>query len=900
MIEKVEQINWDLLEPAERGEINWDSLEPAEDSSPGMDPAPSGPEGVNSQDRVLGAWNKATQMTKANVMNTKIVGGMMSVEEFKQVGEAGAYAYGEAFRRPLAALTALAVDVPFADEDKGVMATVVKGFMSPEKYPPQEMTTALIDAGMEPISAAALATLGQFGYYLGMGQTFGKVIQSGKVGLLNKTLENIEKVARAKGVGLGDITVRAPEEVAANHNVLDVADVYLRSRGLKIAGVKQVEGSTELLLKRIGNLNPESFAQAPKLLPPPPGEISNIVMGADGKAITFGLGDEGVPPPVNMDLNIPVSNEEALANLQALDPSKQKVGTHDLIVPAEYVLKRMSLDEYIGSPLRRAIQDTRIEFREKMEFLVKTKQEHLGKLPAEEQEVAKENVWQYRDKGIPKDANPRDVKVAEMFRKETEDILKRINKTNIEAGLPEIEGLENYMYHMVMPEIINDLIKTGEIAEGFKRIIRPGVSTELFLKTAQERKGMPEEFLVKDPYEVMRVMYAIDLKYINLQKALAKVAPYLEGVKTLAKSGEKWDGTVVTYLDEWINHAIKKQPTKTDLRAQASLDSLVNFVFGFVPGKTAPDLSFNQITGLLSSAAQTGALGLRLKVAIRNLGQTSLDWVMYGTKAYAKGLSSYGSEEGMAVLKRSRVWRSRMPIEAQDRNTLSNLMKKGSILYRKADMRNVGVGILTRYHYAKNVLDMDDEKSLDFADTDVAGTQWSYTGEDLPEIYWSATGRSLATFGSWWMNYFNRFLPEVVRKTFNGTDASGRVVGTPERMAGVRLVVLMGVAEVIRRKSKEALGVAIDFTGIVAPMPFGKSPQVQFLTGAAKVAQGLIGKNDRIWSEGWRDISKAGQMFIPYWLSIKETTQLVNGDKSLIDYLLYTRRESTGGTFHEK
>ena len=900
-VAKIDDIDWGALEPAERGKVDWDSLEPAEDSAPGLDPAPSGPEGVNSQDRVLTAWNKATEMTKVNVMNTKLPIGGMSAEEFKRVGEVGAYAYGELFRRPLAALTALAVETPFADEDKGVVDTAVKGFMNPEKYPPQEMTTALIDAGMEPTSAAALATLGQFGYYLGMGQTFARVIQSGKVGLLNKTLKNLEKVARTKGIKAGDMTVLAPEEVAANNNVLDVADVYLRSRGLKIAGVNKsvIEGSTELVLKRIGNLNPEAFVKGPKQLPALPTDVDKIVMGLDGKPITLGMGDDGIPPPVDVDLNIPVSNAEALAKLKAIDPNKKKVGLHDLIVPAEYVLKQMGLDDYIGSPLRQAVQDTRIEFGEKMEFLSKTKQEHLDNLPVEEQAVAKENVWQYGDKGIPKDANPRDAKVAKKFKKETDEMLKRMNEVNREVGLPEIEGIENYMYHMVMPEIINDLIKTGDISEGFKRIIRPGVSTELFLKTAQERKGIPEEYLVKDPYEVMRVMYAIDLKYINLQKALSAVEPYLKGVKALARSGEKWDNTVNTYLEEWINHAIKKHPTKTDIKAQASLDSLVNFVFGFAPGKTAPQLSFNQLTGVLSSAAQTGALGLRLKVAIRNLGQTSLDWVMYGTKPYMKGLSSYGSEKGMEVLKKSRVWRSRMPIEAQDKNTLSNFMRKGSFLYRKADMRNVGIGILTRYHYAKDVLGMGDKKALEFADTDLAATQWSYTREDLPEIYWSATGRTLTTFGSWWMNFFTRFIPEVARKTFNGTDAAGRTAGAPERMAGVRMIVLMGVAETIRRKSKEALGVALDFTGVVAPMPFGKSPQAQFLTGAVKVAQGVIDNNDRLWSEGWREISKASQMFIPYWLSAKETAQLIAGERSLTEYLLYTDN-NTGGTFHQK
>ena len=58
---------------------------------------------------------------------------------------------------------------------------------------------------------------------------------------------------------------------------------------------------------------------------------------------------------------------------------------------------------------------------------------------------------------------------------------------------------------------------------------------KMFLRTAQQRKGVPEEWLVKNPHELMRAMYAIDLRYVHLQEALHRVEPYLKAVKEYIK-----------------------------------------------------------------------------------------------------------------------------------------------------------------------------------------------------------------------------------------------------------------------------------------------------------------------------------------------------------------------------
>lgn len=163
----------------------------------------------------------------------------------------GTQAFSDIFRRPQAAATALSV-TPLGGE--GVTTGQVlreniptfgkqalKGFMQPEQFPRELQTEALMDAGLEPVSAASLATLGQFGLQLALSRLIAGGITKGKTSLLNKTVKNIDKAlveAEARGADLtklkaADLKLNT-RDLAKQKDVSEVVDLYLKSKGLKV------------------------------------------------------------------------------------------------------------------------------------------------------------------------------------------------------------------------------------------------------------------------------------------------------------------------------------------------------------------------------------------------------------------------------------------------------------------------------------------------------------------------------------------------------------------------------------------------------------------------------------------------------------------------------------------
>jgi len=586
-----------------------------------------------------------------------------------------------------------------------------------------------------------------------------------------------------------------------------------------------------------------------------------------------------------------------------LKQPKIKTSVVQYFKPAEYHLKELGFDAEIGQPIREALQDFSIELMQKNDFVVNTQKMQKVELEARNKKLKKqkkpvvtekeveEKIWTMMDKGIPKNNKSLEAKVARRYRKETEEMLKRMNEFNKRIGRDEIKGIKNYILHMLRPEVLNEIYSRGVIPPELAKVMPYIPPKNVFLRTAQQRQGVPEDWLVKNPHELMRAMYAIDLRYIYLQDALNKIDPYLKAVKDyVGTEGDYWSPETYKYLDDWIKQAIKMRPSNIDIL----VDNLLEYTLAPLLRKTGLKVShmpWRDLVNTLSAAAHTGALGMRVRPILRNLIQSTFDWVMYGTKPYLKGSAKFGTKEGQNILNKSKVWKTRMPFEAQDLSMLQKWAKVGSLGYRASDLHNVGKGLLTRYYHAIDDLGKTPEQAIKWADSDLPATQWSYRREDLPRAYWTSTGRAFWTLGSWWMNYYTRFLPELSRRAFMGKDVNGRKVSTSERLGIMRLFILTGMLFAIKEVSKELTGTAIDYTGQVTPNFLRLGPVASLGRSFVKIGQGAVDDNDRMLSEGLRELGYTSKIFVPWYLAGEDLFKLLTGKKKLEEVLFYTEKK---------
>ena len=575
-----------------------------------------------------------------------------------------------------------------------------------------------------------------------------------------------------------------------------------------------------------------------------------------------------------------------------LKQPKKKTTILQYFTPAEYHLKELGFDAKIGQPVREALQDFSIELMSKNEKLINIQKEHHKQLPPAEIKKSNEVLWEYMDKGIPEDDTSIEAQTAKQLRPETEEMLKRINEVNKLIGKPEVKGVKNYILHMLNPEILNDIYAKGVIPPELAKVMEYIPNKNIFLRTAQQRKGIPDEWLSKDPYELMKAMYAIDLRYVYLQKALNDIDPYVKAVKEyVSETGESWSPETFKYLDDWVKQAIKMRPSNWD----TLIDNLLENSIAPLLRKTGLRVShmpWRDFVSFMSAGAHTGALGMRIRPILRNLVQSTFDWVMYGTKPYLKGSAKFMTKEGFDILHKSKVWKTRMPYEAQDLATLQKLFKIGGLGYGASDLHNVGKGLLTRYYHAIDDLKMTPEEAIKWADNDLASTQWSYRREDLPRAYWTTTGRAFWTLGSWWMNYYTRFLPELIKKAYTGKDVMGRVVPTSERFGIIRLLILTGTLFAIKKASKELTGTTVDYTEQVKPTPLRQAPIAQLGASLIKIGQGFTDSNERTRKEGLKELGNTAKIFIPWELAAEDLFKLLKGETTIPETLFYTGRKN--------
>ena len=167
--------------------------------------------------------NNGIESAKQTIQKLPIIGGFTPEQITK-----GQQVMGEVIERPIAGLRGVS---------KEGLGGFKKGLLQPEKYPVGTFSESLVNAGMEPISAGALGTLADAGYYFGMPEALTRLATAGKVKLIEGIIKNVDN-AILKSVGKEAQSIPIRKDIvniaAKDTDMGTVLDAYLKSKNFKL------------------------------------------------------------------------------------------------------------------------------------------------------------------------------------------------------------------------------------------------------------------------------------------------------------------------------------------------------------------------------------------------------------------------------------------------------------------------------------------------------------------------------------------------------------------------------------------------------------------------------------------------------------------------------------------
>ena len=234
------------------------------------------------------------ESAKQTFQKLPIIGGFTPEQITK-----GQQVMGEAIERPIAGLRGVS---------KEGLGGFKKGLLQPEKYPVGTFSESLVNAGMEPISAGALGTLADAGYYFGMPEALTRIATAGKVKLIEGIIKNVDN-AILKSVGKEAKTIPIRKDIvnlaAKDTDMGTVLDAYLKSKNFKL---EKATGLLEYkpLAKDIKPSLPQIVKPTPSFVPEPiPTPVSTVkapvtqdLKGKQGNITDYepGVADKMVKP----------------------------------------------------------------------------------------------------------------------------------------------------------------------------------------------------------------------------------------------------------------------------------------------------------------------------------------------------------------------------------------------------------------------------------------------------------------------------------------------------------------------------------------------------------------------------------------------------------------------------
>jgi len=527
----------------------------------------------------------------------------------------------------------------------------------------------------------------------------------------------------------------------------------------------------------------------------------------------------------------------------------------------------------------------------------------------------------------------------------TKWLLERANVARKKMGLKPINDLKGYIPHWtkaLATEVLNGkyVHKSGYVAELMKNVPKVIDNPTAYQRIFREINQKIQDHMESDLGKLMHGLINYDLHDIMLANPLAETWEQLRELRdTRDSNGNRViSDRAYKYIADYLNYdVLEKQITADRIFNEAKVVKTVTQMINKVLRPINREISNPAASffGGLRKVWHAAFMPFRLRNITRNFGQRLLNLSFHRYRDL--GRAQFGKQDTIThpvtgkkikVLDyvREQDWyKITKPEDTLDDGTLlSNLTQYGMIGFKTSHVgnryaSNVEVSAISSYydwkhrfeqshtmssaHY-KNIVKVSKRtgipiENLQTQEVDmmndirdgVAKTQWEYMAHCLPTIIRGQSGRALAAYQSWWMNYYTAFLAEGYHNLITGrtrvrSDGTGGRLLTP----GARYRIFKGMGGIYgaARIAQDVFGLAM-LGALWMPDPTnGLPPLLSLVVSMISLMTGFRTPEKR--KRAWKDLAKTLRRMMPFSSAVREIAR-VGDDWTLKDYVFYTKNE---------
>ncbi len=541
---------------------------------------------------------------------------------------------------------------------------------------------------------------------------------------------------------------------------------------------------------------------------------------------------------------------------------------------------------------------------------------------------SKTKFWdrrRYRKKGVPTNAmikiaealnnnetapehfTPAEHETFDFFRTLSKNLWSRENAVRNELDMPAIPYRKNYYRHVASKTA--EQIENGEVQlpEQLKSWMADHITDKIYNPMEKQRAlaSQLEKLYSRDLAAVSKSMTYIALREIHLNEPIQHFKDYLESVKdVIPASTRKW-------AEKYWNERIMAHPTELDnmmneLIAKSGFGKALKKTLKPF-GVTLSDRAFTNFMKQIGRANITWAIWGRPKLLIRNLWQRLNSLGFVSVKNAMKSELPM-NEQMKGIMESSLFWRGYVGIEEIGEAAYTKIEKWGMAGYQLTASSNAKVAMKAAYWQAYDLItkkkyrnlkmeggvtpawadpqrtynepkgflyESEMKAALKEMETVSGAGQFQYIPLAMPGIFRHKALIPVTRLQSWWMNYFFKFLREMLGRGITGRTSGGRALPWSMRLGALRYVMIAG--PILTHLGYEA-------SFLMGVLPRGMSP-------IAKAVMSLytwIASDDERESERARkDFEKGIFTIIPTGLAAKEFSEVMSGEKPPETLFLY-------------